>query len=187
LRTVRWRVPNPERSMPAGALARAVVRRAAFYGTEGQRFESSRARYSTRKIARICRGFGPVGARREFVARKAVSDSRRLSGEFGEPSTPVLLIWSEVAGGTGAHGRGWWSALAGRWRDGTSGRSSLIDGGVRLIFEGLTSRPGVRRGSPSSGGRGRPGPVAHSRLASLARRSWASLVLVRVPAASRAR
>jgi hypothetical protein len=35
--------------------------------------------------------------------------------------------------------------------------------GVRLIFEGLTSRPGVRRGSPSRNGRGRPGPAAHSR------------------------
>ena len=31
----------------------------------------------------------------------------------------------------------------------------MIDGGVRLIFEGLTSRPGIRRGSLSRSGRGR--------------------------------
>ena len=31
----------------------------------------------------------------------------------------------------------------------------MIDGGVRLIFEGSSSRPGVRRGSPSKSGRGR--------------------------------
>ena len=61
---------------------------------------------------------------------------------------------------------GGWSR-AGRWRGGTSGRSSLIDGDVRLIFEGFTSRPGVRRGSLSRSGRGRPGSVAHSRTASL--------------------
>src|SRR5579862_5210281 len=54
-------------------------------------------------------------------------------------------------------------ARRGRCRGGTSGRSSLIDGGVRLIFEGLTSRPGIRRGSPSRNGRGRRVPVAHSR------------------------
>jgi hypothetical protein len=35
--------------------------------------------------------------------------------------------------------------------------------GVRLIFEGLTSRPGVRHGSPARNGRGRPEPAAHSR------------------------
>jgi hypothetical protein len=35
----------------------AVVRRATFYGTEGHRFESCRARYSTGKIVRICREF----------------------------------------------------------------------------------------------------------------------------------
>jgi len=58
----------------------------------------------------------------------------------------------------------WWcggSARSGRWRGGTSGRSSLVDCGVRLIFEGLTSRPGVRRGSLSTW-RARPaGPAAH--------------------------
>src|SRR3954467_1380226 len=55
------------------------------------------------------------------------------------------------------------SAVPGCCRGGTSGRSSLVDGGVRLIFEGLTSRPGVRRGSLSRSGRGRPlGPVARS-------------------------
>ena len=37
-----------------------AIRRAAFYGTEGQRFESSRARSSTRKILHICRDFVPV-------------------------------------------------------------------------------------------------------------------------------
>jgi hypothetical protein len=51
-------------------------------------------------------------------------------------------------------------ALAGRHgRKVKSGRLR----GVRLIFEGLTSRPGVRCGSPSRGGRGRPEPAAHSR------------------------
>src|SRR5215204_4373153 len=56
----------------------------------------------------------------------------------------------------------WWSAWPGRWRGGTSGRSSAVDCGVRLIFEGLTSRPGLRRGSLSRSGRGRRLPVAHS-------------------------
>ena len=52
----------------------------------------------------------------------------------------------------------------GRCRGGTGGRSSLLDGGVRLIFEGLaTSRPGIGRGSLSSVGRGRRVPVADSR------------------------
>jgi len=38
----------------------------------------------------------------------------------------------------------------GRCRGRTGGRSSLLDGGVRLICEGLaTSRPGIRRGSLS--------------------------------------
>jgi hypothetical protein len=51
-------------------------------------------------------------------------------------------------------------ALAGRHgRKVKSGRLR----GVRLIFEGLTSRPGVRCGSPSRSGRGRPEPAAHSR------------------------
>src|SRR6266511_2783619 len=49
-----------------------------------------------------------------------------------------------------------------RCRGGTSGRSSLVDCVVRLIFEGFTSRPGVRRGSPSRNGRGRCA-AAHSR------------------------
>src|SRR5579863_2787764 len=66
-------------------------------------------------------------------------------------------------------------ARLGRCRGGTSGRSSLVEGGVRLIFEGLTSRPGIRRGSPSRNGRGRRVPAAHSRPASLARRVWAFL------------
>src|SRR5215211_537247 len=69
----------------------------------------------------------------------------------------------------------WWSALRGRCRGGTGGRSSLVDCGVRLIFEGFTSRPGIRRGSPSSSGLGRRGPDTHSHFASLARRSWAFL------------
>ena len=55
------------------------------------------------------------------------------------------------------------SALPGRSRGGTGGRSSPVDCGVRLIFEGFTSRPGVRRGSPSRSGHGRPDPAAHSR------------------------
>src|SRR3954471_598428 len=54
------------------------------------------------------------------------------------------------------------AAVPGGCRGGTGGRSSLVDGGVRLIFEGLTSRPGVRRGSLSNSGRGRWGPAAHS-------------------------
>ena len=66
-------------------------------------------------------------------------------------------------------------ALPGSSRGGTSGRSSLIDCAVRLIFEGSTSRPGIRRGSLSRNGRGRCEPAAHSRSASLARRVWASL------------
>jgi hypothetical protein len=36
--------------------------RASVYGTEGHRFESSRARYLTRKIVRICRSFASVRA-----------------------------------------------------------------------------------------------------------------------------
>ena len=81
----------------------------------------------------------------------------------------------------------WWLALAGRCRGGTGGRSSLIDCGVRLIFEGLTSRPGVRRGSLSRNGRCRRGrlPIVESRASrDGAGPSW---VLVRAPAASRAR
>src|SRR6478672_9631683 len=66
-------------------------------------------------------------------------------------------------------------AVPGRCRGGTGGRSSLVDCGVRLIFEGFTSRPGFRRGSPSLVGRGRPGPVARVLVASLARRLWAFL------------
>ena len=69
-----------------------------------------------------------------------------------------------------------YSALVGRWRGGTSGRSSLVDCGVRLIFEGLaTSRPGVRRGSLSRSGRGQRVLAAHSADAGLARRCWAFL------------
>jgi hypothetical protein len=62
----------------------------------------------------------------------------------------------------------WGLALPGRWRGGTGGRSSLIDCGVRLICEGFTSRPGVRRGSPSKHGRCQPeGLAAHRAFASL--------------------
>ena len=46
------------------------------YGTEGQRFESSRARYQTRKIVRMCRDFALLEAGQGFVARKLVSDFR---------------------------------------------------------------------------------------------------------------
>jgi hypothetical protein len=68
------------------------------------------------------------------------------------------------------------SAAPKRSRGGTGGRSSLVDCGVRLIFEGLgTSRPGIRRGSLSRNGRDQPELAAHSRNASLARRSWAFL------------
>ena len=47
-----------------GSIEPNICLRAAVYGTEGQRFESSRARYSTRKMLRICRGFvsGASGA-----------------------------------------------------------------------------------------------------------------------------
>jgi len=53
-------------------------------------------------------------------------------------------------------------------RGGTSGRFGLLDGGVRLIFEGwgvatCTSRPCIRRGSLSGSGRGQRVLVAHSR------------------------
>ncbi len=62
----------------------------------------------------------------------------------------------------------WWLTLAGRSRGGTGGRSSLIDCGVRLIYEGFTSRPGVRRGSPSRNGHCQPmGLAAHRAFASL--------------------
>jgi hypothetical protein len=49
--------------------------RATFYGTEGQRFESSRARFVSRKIMRICGGFGFRAPIVRSVARKLVSDS----------------------------------------------------------------------------------------------------------------
>ena len=64
----------------------------------------------------------------------------------------------------------------GRCRGGTGGRSSLVDCGVRLIFEGwVTSRPGIRRGSLSRRGRHRRVPVTRSFVASLVRRFWAFL------------
>ena len=52
------------------------------------------------------------------------------------------------------------SELAGHSRGGTSARSSVVDCGVSLIFEGFTLRPGIRRRLPSKHGRCRPGPVA---------------------------
>jgi putative transposase len=61
-----------------------------------------------------------------------------------------------------------WLALSGRCRGGTSGRSSLSTAGSDSYTRAGTSRPGIRRGSPSKSGRGRPqGSVAHSELASL--------------------
>ena len=57
---------NPALSATGGYTAQplsapvAQLDRASVYGTEGQRFESSRARYTTRKIMSICRGFGPA-------------------------------------------------------------------------------------------------------------------------------
>jgi hypothetical protein len=59
--------------------------------------------------------------------------------------------------------------------------------GVRLIFEGLTSRPGVRRGSPSGTGAAGQSRLPIVDLASLQRRCGAFLLLVRAPATSRAR
>ena len=60
-----------------------------------------------------------------------------------------------------------WSALAGRCRGGTGGRSSLIEGRCQTDIRGLsTSRPCIRRGSPSKDGRHRPGPAAHGGNAS---------------------
>jgi hypothetical protein len=47
-------------------------------------------------------------------------------------------------------------ALAGRWRGGTSGRSSLSTAGSDSYTRAVTSRPGIRRGSPSKIGRCRP-------------------------------
>src|SRR3954463_811866 len=91
--------------------------------------------------------------------------------------------WGGGGGGGGGRARG--AAWSGGGGEGRSRRSSLGDGGVRLIFEGSTSRPGIRRGSLSRSGRRRPvGPAARSSVASLARRSWAFVVLVRAPAAS---
>ena len=45
------------------------------------------------------------------------------------------LIWRSVCQ-PGSSVDVLWSPRAGRWRGGTSGRSSVIDCGVRLIFEG---------------------------------------------------
>src|SRR5215211_6609764 len=75
----------------------------------------------------------------------------------------------------------------GRWRGGTGGRSSVVDCGVRLIFEGSTSRPGVRRGSPSKSGRCQRCwlPIVLSRASRDG--DGPSWVLVRAPAAPRAR
>ena len=94
------RIPR-RRRRPAGGLDRLGGRlcgRAAFYGTEGHRFESCRARYLARKIVRICRKLlsGPRG--QEFAARKLVSDSGRFSGDvFGDlqiacPGMPRVSI-----------------------------------------------------------------------------------------------
>jgi hypothetical protein len=64
----------------------AQLDRASVYGTEGQRFESSRARSVSRKIVCICRGFVSDAPIPYFVARKLVSDSGRFSGAlFGAP------------------------------------------------------------------------------------------------------
>ena len=82
----------------------------------------------------------------------------------------------------------WRSALPGRWRGGTGGRSSLIDCGVRLIFEGLLPQDPVfvaARCLVTGAASGRL--AAHSRSRASVRRLWAFLVLVRAPAASRAR
>jgi hypothetical protein len=76
---------------------------------------------------------------------------------------------------------------AGRCRSGTGGRSSVIDCGIRLIFEGSSSRPGVRRGSPSKSGHGRTSrlPIVLSRASRDG--GGPSCVLVLAPTASRAR
>jgi hypothetical protein len=73
-----------------GSVEPKICLRAAVYGTEGQRFESSRARYTTRKIAHICRNFVPSAGGLGFVARKLLSDSGRVSGEFLASSRPPL-------------------------------------------------------------------------------------------------
>ena len=80
------------------------------------------------------------------------------------------------------------SGVAGRCRGGTGGRSSLVDRWVRLIFEGWLPQDPVRRGSPPRIGRGPP--VAGLPIAAVrepADGAWAFLVLVRAPAARRAR
>src|SRR5215207_3377737 len=80
----RVRIPPspPPAARLVGRFAAPVAQldRASVYGTEGQRFESSRARYTTRKILCISRDFGLWCVRDEFVARKRVSDSGRFSG-----------------------------------------------------------------------------------------------------------
>jgi hypothetical protein len=60
-----------------------------------------------------------------------------------------------------------WLALSGRCRGGTSGRSRLSTAGSDSYTRAGTSRPGVRRGSPSKSGRCRPRSAAHSEHASL--------------------
>jgi hypothetical protein len=75
---------------------------------------------------------------------------RRLSlTHMEEPlSSEIVVVW-----------RLGWLALSGRCRGGTSGRSSLSTAGSDSYTRAVTSRPGIRRGSPSKSGRGRPQAV----------------------------
>ena len=112
------------------------------------------------------------------------ADNIFIRSGWAPPGAHESLIWAERCGG----GRMLMVRSRGRCRGGTGGRSSLFDGGVRLIFEGLvTSRPvfvAARCLGAGAAGRGRL-PIVEPRASrDGAGPSW---VLVLAPAASRAR